>query len=57
MRFLDNRRLSAFAFASAIHEVNFLSLVVPAPPETDLFVFLTCDFLFFIATSVMLPTY
>ncbi len=49
--FLDNRRLSAFAFASAIHEVNFLSLVVPAPPETDLFVFLTCDFLFFIATS------
>ncbi|EMW89315.1 putative membrane protein [Escherichia coli 180050] len=54
---MDNRRLSAFAFASAIHEVNFLSLVVPAPPETDLFVFLTCDFLFFIATSVMLPTY
>ena len=33
--------MSAFAFATALYEANFLSLVVPALPEIDL----TFDFL------------
>ncbi|MGK3440863.1 hypothetical protein ACSLOR_28260, partial [Klebsiella pneumoniae] len=43
----DNLRLSK----KRAQKHEFKQKVEAAPPETDLFVFLTCDFLFFIATS------